>query len=164
MSVSIRLLGGFRGRGRRRPSGVGCLAPAARRRVAQAACARAQASLAHRDQVIDALWPGISVDEAAPRLHKAAHYARRGLGDTDDAVVLRSETVALLPDQDVHVDAVAFREAAEEALRTGRPEAAEQAVAAYHRPAAPRRPLRVMGGGASRAIRGTAPRPAAQPR
>ena len=34
----------------------------------------------HREQVIDALWPDLLVDEAAPRLHKAAHYARRALG------------------------------------------------------------------------------------
>jgi hypothetical protein len=26
-----------------------------------------------RDQVLDALWPDLLVDEAAPRLHKAAH-------------------------------------------------------------------------------------------
>jgi two-component SAPR family response regulator len=26
----------------------------------------------HREQVMDALWPGLGVDEAAPRLHKAA--------------------------------------------------------------------------------------------
>ena len=27
-------------------------------------------------QVIDALWPDLLLDEAAPRLHVAAHYAR----------------------------------------------------------------------------------------
>jgi DNA-binding SARP family transcriptional activator/predicted negative regulator of RcsB-dependent stress response len=136
MSVSIRLLGGFAVEVDDAP-----LASAAWRRRHAAALVKllalAPKRRLHRDQVIDALWPGISVDEAAPRLHKAAHYARRGLGDTDDAVVLRSETVALLPDQDVHVDAAAFREAAEEALRTGRPEAAEQAIAAYTGPLLP---------------------------
>ena len=30
--------------------------------------------------MIEALWPGSAVDAAAPRLHKAAHYARRALG------------------------------------------------------------------------------------
>ena len=34
----------------------------------------------HREQVIDALWPTIPPDAALPRLHKAAHYARRALG------------------------------------------------------------------------------------
>jgi DNA-binding SARP family transcriptional activator len=31
----------------------------------------------HREQVIDALWPDLGVGVAAPRLHKAAHYAER---------------------------------------------------------------------------------------
>jgi DNA-binding SARP family transcriptional activator len=43
----------------------------------------------HRDRVIDSLWPDLSVEEAAPRLYKAAHYARRVLG-RDDAIVLRA--------------------------------------------------------------------------
>ena len=37
----------------------------------------------HRERVIDALWPDVDVDDAAPRLHKAAHYARRSLGEAD---------------------------------------------------------------------------------
>src|SRR4051812_27087893 len=49
----------------------------------------------HRERVLDALWPDVAVEEAAPRLHKAAHYARRALGH-DDAVVLRADTVTLL--------------------------------------------------------------------
>ena len=31
----------------------------------------------HREQVIDMLWPDESPADAAPKLHKAAHYARR---------------------------------------------------------------------------------------
>src|SRR4051794_12423967 len=30
----------------------------------------------HREQVLDALWPDADVEAAAPRLHKAAHFAR----------------------------------------------------------------------------------------
>ena len=30
----------------------------------------------HREQVLDLLWPDDTVDEAAPKLHKAAHFAR----------------------------------------------------------------------------------------
>ena len=33
----------------------------------------------HREQVIDALWPGAVI---GPRLHNAAHFARRLLGDS----------------------------------------------------------------------------------
>ena len=71
----------------------------------------------HREQVIDALWPDLTLDEAAPRLHKATHFARRAAGD--DAVVLRGDSIVLFPDQVVAVDAVLFETAADEALRGG---------------------------------------------
>jgi len=48
----------------------------------------------HRDRVVDALWPGRTLDLAFPRLHKAAHYARRALDDRA-AVALRDEVVTL---------------------------------------------------------------------
>ena len=69
----------------------------------------------HRDRVVDALWPELTVDVALPRLHKAAHYARRALGDRD-AIVLKGEVVALFPDAALEVDAVAFEAAADAAL------------------------------------------------
>jgi DNA-binding SARP family transcriptional activator len=43
----------------------------------------------HREQVIDLVWPGDTIAEAVPKLHKAAHFARRALG-VPDAVVLPS--------------------------------------------------------------------------
>ncbi|MEV5965816.1 AAA family ATPase [Kribbella sp. NPDC051952] len=75
----------------------------------------------HRDRVVDALWPELTLDVALPRLHKAAHYARSVLGDRD-AVVLKGEAIALFPAADVEVDATAFDVAADEALGTGSPE------------------------------------------
>ena len=57
------------------------------------------------------------MDEAAPRLHKAAHFARKAAGD--DTIVLRGESVALFPDQSVAVDVALFEAAADEALRGG---------------------------------------------
>ncbi len=48
----------------------------------------------HREQVIDALWPDLTVEEAAPRLHKAAHYVRTALGFRD-ALVLAADSVRL---------------------------------------------------------------------
>src|SRR4051794_36641542 len=54
----------------------------------------------HREQLMDHLWPELSVDAAAPRLHKAAHYARRAL-HLADSVVLAGDTVALFPGHDV---------------------------------------------------------------
>src|SRR3954454_11352814 len=72
----------------------------------------------HREQVIDALWPDVSIDDAAPRLHKAAHYARKALGNRD-AVVLRDDSVTLLPRQDVVVDTDVFVAAARTAVDSG---------------------------------------------
>ena len=79
MRVEIDLLGGFAVRldGRPVPSGQW------HRRQAAALVkllALAPRRTLHREQVIDALWPGTAVDDAAPRLHKAAYYARRALG------------------------------------------------------------------------------------
>jgi len=82
----------------------------------------------HREQVIDALWPTIPLDAALPRLHKAAHYARRALGGS---VVLRNDQVLLLPEADVRVDAVEFRHRGERALTNGSVEEAEAALALY---------------------------------
>ena len=85
----------------------------------------------HRERLIDQLWPDLTIPEAAPRLHKLAHYARRGLGDDRRAVVLRGETVALLPDAAVVVDVDVFERAAEEALANGTPAAAAAAAEFY---------------------------------
>ena len=80
MRVEIDLLGGFAVRV------DGRVVPAAEWRRRQAAALIKLLALAprrtlHREQVIDALWPDISMEDAAPRLHKAAYYARRSLGD-----------------------------------------------------------------------------------
>lgn len=69
----------------------------------------------HRDRVVDALWPDLTLDVALPRLHKAAHYARGALDDRD-AVVLEGEVVALFPLATLEVDATAFEMAADSAL------------------------------------------------
>ena len=45
----------------------------------------------HREEVLDAVWPDEDPDTAVPKLHKAAHFARRATG-RDDAIVLRNET------------------------------------------------------------------------
>lgn len=84
----------------------------------------------HRDRVIDALWPDVDYDVAVPRLHKAAHYARRALGH-QDAVVLRADAVRLCPDFAVYVDAVRFRQLADYALRDGGIAEAKEALALY---------------------------------
>jgi DNA-binding SARP family transcriptional activator/predicted negative regulator of RcsB-dependent stress response len=89
----------------------------------------------HREQVVDALWPDLPAGEAGPRLHKAAHFARRILGA--GSVILRSETVALLPDATVSVDALDFAVLADDALASGGVAEAAKAAQAYPGPLLP---------------------------
>lgn len=84
----------------------------------------------HREQLMELLWPDLPVGEAAPRLHKAAHYARRALGRAD-TVVLRGEMVSLLPEDEVVVDVVDFERLAAEAAADGRAAAAEAVLDAF---------------------------------
>jgi len=91
----------------------------------------------HREQVVDALWPGLSWDTAGPRLHKAAHYARRALNDPG-AVVLRHELVALFPSRDdVEVDVHEFTRTATQALQTRDQTLAADALRRYAGPLLP---------------------------
>ena len=116
MTIEITLLGTFEVR----RDGAAVPASAWSRRHAAALVkllALSPGRRLHREQVIDALWPDLAVDEAAPRLHKAAHFARKAAGD--DTIVLRGESVALFPDQSVAVDVALFEAAADEALRAG---------------------------------------------
>jgi DNA-binding SARP family transcriptional activator/tetratricopeptide (TPR) repeat protein len=130
MDVAITLLGGFRvsvggvdvaddAWGRRSAAGlVKLLALAPERRL-------------HREQVIDALWPEVGVAEAGPRLHKAAHFARRSLGEQTSGVALRGDVVLLLPDDHVDVDAARFESEARSALEGGDADSAAAVLDTY---------------------------------
>ena len=97
MSVQVRLLGGF---GVDRDHVPVARDAWGRRQAAQLVqlLALTRDRRMHREQVIDALWPGLSWDAAGPRLHKAAHYARRALDDARmdakvlDAIVMATST------------------------------------------------------------------------
>ncbi len=89
----------------------------------------------HREQVMDALWPHVPVDDATPRLHKAAHFARRVLGP--ESVALRNETVMLFPDMPVTVDTIRFQELAQNALDASDVSAAAAAADLYGGPLLP---------------------------
>ena len=107
MGVDIRLLGGFSVTVDDRP----VPASAWQRRSASALVkllALQPGRRLRREQVIDALWPDLLVDEAAPRLHKATHYARTALVGRD-SVVLAGDAVTLLPEEHVTVDAAGSR-------------------------------------------------------
>jgi DNA-binding SARP family transcriptional activator len=126
--VQVRLLGGFTVLVDGEPK------PAGRWRRRHAATLVKLLALSprgglHRDRVVDALWPDATLDVALPRLHKAAHYARRDLGDRE-AVVLRDEVVALFPHATLEVDAITFEAAADVALaaKPVSPEACTQAL------------------------------------
>src|SRR5204863_6458231 len=77
-----------------------------------------------------ALWPDATTDQAAPRLHKSAHFVRRATGIAD-SVVLADQMVALFPNHEVLVDAAEFERSASEALETGEPAALTAALACY---------------------------------
>ncbi len=84
----------------------------------------------HREQVLDAVWPDDDIDAAVPKLHKAAHFARRATGRAD-TIVLRNETVELFADSVVDIDAVVFETVARAALAAGDRAIARQALAIY---------------------------------
>ncbi|MGY1603539.1 ATP-binding protein [Geodermatophilus sp. SYSU D00815] len=109
MRVHVRLLGGFGVEVDGRPVPE----QAWQRRSASALVkllALQPARRMPRDRVVDALWPDLLLDEAAPRLHTAAHYARAALGSRD-GIVLAAGAVALFPAAEVTVDAVEFERA-----------------------------------------------------
>ncbi|GAA3194958.1 hypothetical protein GCM10010468_04940 [Actinocorallia longicatena] len=89
----------------------------------------------HRERLVSALWPELSVTEAGPRLHKAAHFARRHLGP--DSVVLGGEFVMLFPDRSVDIDVLRFQALLAEALEAGDPATAAKAADAYCGPLLP---------------------------
>ena len=84
----------------------------------------------HREQVIDLVWPDDTVEEAMPKLHKAAHFARRAI-DVSNAVVLRGDNVALCPDSNTTVDVELFENLARRALINEDVGAARQALSMY---------------------------------
>lgn len=84
----------------------------------------------HRERLLDLLWPDEPPDRSAPRLHKAAHFARRAAGRAD-AVVLRDDVVWLFPDADVTVDVARFEELARHAVARNDEATAREALACY---------------------------------
>jgi DNA-binding SARP family transcriptional activator len=114
MNVEIDLLGGFAVRVDGRPIPAGDW----RRRKAASLVkllALSRRRTLHREQVIDALWPDSAIDDAGPRLHKAAHFARRVLHDSS-ALVLSGDTVSLFPHAQVVVDVEEFERSAKQAI------------------------------------------------
>ena len=80
-----------------------------------------------REQLVDALWPDLLLEQAAPRLHKAAHYARTAM-DSPRGVVLSEDAVSLFPEAQVVVDVQAFERAADDFETSGDPAYGVQAA------------------------------------
>ena len=117
MGQAIRLLGGFLVE----LDGVAVPADAWRhKRAAELVkmLALANGRRLHREQVMDALWPDLSPEQAAANLRKAVHFARRTLG-SDEAIRTEGDVVTLFRGVDVAIDVHAFEEAARNGRRLG---------------------------------------------
>ena len=90
--------------------------PARRARELVALLALADGRRLVRDQVVEQLWPHLGAEAGAANLRKAAHHARRTLGDPD-AIVLHSGRVELFPTRTVTTDVERFLRDAGLALR-----------------------------------------------
>jgi DNA-binding SARP family transcriptional activator/tetratricopeptide (TPR) repeat protein len=131
--VSIRLLGQF---SLRMGNGTDQEANADRQKLSRRAVELLQLlslqprrSLPH-EQVLEALWPHLDPEAGSANLRKAAHHARRFIGEAD-ALVLRGGRVFLLPHRSVYCDAVTFEQAADDALAAGDAAACQAAVRLY---------------------------------
>lgn len=127
MRVDVRLLGGFEVH----VDGAVVASQPWRRRATAAVVkvlALAPGHRMRREQLVDLLWPDLLLEQAAPRLHKAAHYARAALGP--DSVVLAADTVALFPQDELRVDVDRF-DAAVAAARDGDLVRAAEALELY---------------------------------
>lgn len=83
-----------------------------------------------RERVVEMLWPHLSGEAGAANLRKAAHHARRTLGDPD-AIVLRGGVVALLPEHDATTDLDALLSDGRAALASGDAERCASVAAAH---------------------------------
>ena len=94
----------------------------------------------HREQVIAVLWPDRAPEAAANNLHQVLHVARRQLdGGAGGRRCLRLEhdVLSLCAEEELWIDAEAFRGEAVAALRTRDPERAAAALELYPGPLLP---------------------------
>src|SRR5512135_186775 len=83
-----------------------------------------------REEVIEALWPGISPEAGGTNVRKAVHFARRALGG--EAVIGgRAGSIELWPNGAVATDVEQFEAASARALRSGDRDECRQAAELY---------------------------------
>jgi predicted ATPase/DNA-binding SARP family transcriptional activator len=91
----------------------------------------------HREQAIEALWPGLSPESGAAQLYKAVYQARRALLGAgsgivpEEVLVVRGEELRLEAPDGVRTDVVEFEALAYQALQSRNPEEVERATQAY---------------------------------
>lgn len=88
----------------------------------------------HRERVVDALWPDFPLEQALPRLHKAAHFARTALRPAPGILELRHDVVTLAAGHRLTVDASGFEAAARRALDQRPPDTRQWARVVGGRP------------------------------
>lgn len=81
-------------------------------------------------------WPDSSPEQARPRLHTAAHYARRALGDPS-SVMLHDVVLTLLPQAEVDLDVERFLRPARAAMSSRSAADVDAALAAQGGPLLP---------------------------
>ncbi len=117
----------------------------------------------HREQVIDALWPDDTVEDAAPKLHKAAHFARKAAGDRRGRAARRHRRRCSPTSPSPSTPRCSRPPPRRRCARGDDALLARRAGALHRRPPA-RRPLRGLGRRAAPAHPSAARRPAAPPR
>lgn len=83
-----------------------------------------------REEVIEALWPGVSPDAGGANVRKAVHFARRALG-SEEAIGVRAGSIELWPNGDVETDVERFERATAIAHSTREESDFRDAVALY---------------------------------
>ena len=88
----------------------------------------------HREQVMELLWPELSVEAAANNLYRTLHFARKAFDAAPTSrryMELRNEQLSLCPGGQLWVDVEAFKETAKEARRSREPAAYRAAIELY---------------------------------
>jgi DNA-binding SARP family transcriptional activator len=83
-----------------------------------------------RDEVIEALWPGVSPGAGGANVRKAVHFARRAL-DGEAAIRYADGSIELWPGREIVTDVDRFEAASKHAFSVGSREAFLAAVALY---------------------------------
>lgn len=83
-----------------------------------------------RDEVIEALWPGVSPEAGGTNVRKAVHFARRALAG-EGAIQVADGWIEVWPGRELVTDVDRFQDASERAISVGTREASRAAVGLY---------------------------------